>query len=127
MVASPSRVSATTGGLLILKNRPKDPSPPMTRRRNPTLAPEPRLAVLGSSLWRDELNGGARELRAATWRSFERLLHGSRRLIVRSLAIAVGQSLLLVPIAFLVRRAFDVTIPAGDNGELILIGSAILG
>jgi ATP-binding cassette, subfamily B, bacterial len=66
-------------------------------------------------------------LRAATWRSFERLLHGSRSLIVRSLAIAVGQSLLLVPIAFLVRRAFDVTIPAGDNGELILIGSAILG
>jgi ATP-binding cassette, subfamily B, bacterial len=47
-------------------------------------------------------------------------------LIAHSLAIAVGQSLLLIPIAFLVRRAFDVTIPAGDKADLILIGAAIL-
>jgi ATP-binding cassette, subfamily B, bacterial len=66
-------------------------------------------------------------LRLAAWRSFVRLLQGSHRLIAHSLAIAVGQSLLLIPIAFLVRRAFDVTIPAGDNEELVVMGAAILG
>ncbi len=62
----------------------------------------------------------------AAWRSFARLLGGSRRLIVISLVIAVGQSLLLIPIAFLVQRAFDVTIPDGDTSGLILLGAAIL-
>src|SRR4051794_22796653 len=69
---------------------------------------------------------GQRESRVAAWRSFGRLLQGSRRLIAHSLAIAIGQSLLLIPIAFLVRQAFDVTIPAGDKTDLILIGAAIL-
>jgi ATP-binding cassette, subfamily B, bacterial len=66
-------------------------------------------------------------LNFAAWRSFARLLQGTRRLIVLSLVIAIGQSLLLIPIAFLVRRAFDVTIPGGDTSGLILMGAAILG
>jgi ATP-binding cassette subfamily B protein len=47
-------------------------------------------------------------------------------LIALSLAIAVCQAVLLIPIAFLVRRAFDVTIPDGDTSGLILLGAAIL-
>jgi ATP-binding cassette subfamily B protein len=66
-------------------------------------------------------------LNVAAWRSFARLLQGTRRLIGISLALAVGQALLLIPIAFLVRGAFDNTIPDGDNGKLILMGAAILG
>jgi ATP-binding cassette subfamily B protein len=66
-------------------------------------------------------------LNLAAWRSFARLLQGTRRLIALSLVIAVGQTLLLIPIAFLVRRAFDVTIPAGDTSQLILMGAGILG
>jgi ABC-type multidrug transport system fused ATPase/permease subunit len=38
---------------------------------------------------------------------------------------ASGQSLLVLPVLALVRRAFDVSIPAGDVGGLILIGAAI--
>jgi ATP-binding cassette subfamily B protein len=61
-----------------------------------------------------------------TWGSFARLFDGSRRLVFASLGISILQSLLLVPIAFLVRRAFDVSIPDGDTSGVILIGAAIL-
>jgi ATP-binding cassette subfamily B protein len=61
-----------------------------------------------------------------TWDSFARLFQGSRRLVFASLGISILQSLLLVPIAFLVRRAFDVSIPDGDTTGVILIGVAIL-
>jgi ATP-binding cassette subfamily B protein len=61
-----------------------------------------------------------------TWGSFARLFDGSRRLVFASLGISILQSLLLVPIAFLVRRAFDVSIPDGDTQGVILIGVAIL-
>jgi ATP-binding cassette, subfamily B, bacterial len=61
-----------------------------------------------------------------TWGAFARLFDGSRRLVFASLGISIVQSLLLVPIAFLVRRAFDVSIPDGDTSGVILIGVAIL-
>jgi len=61
-----------------------------------------------------------------TWRSLVRLFDGSHRLVLGSLGISVLQSVLLVPIAFLVRRAFDVSIPDGDTSGVILIGVAIL-
>jgi len=61
------------------------------------------------------------------WRAFSRLIEGSGRLATLSLALSVAQSLALIPIALLVRRLFDETIPADDVGELILIGAAILG
>jgi ATP-binding cassette, subfamily B, bacterial len=61
-----------------------------------------------------------------TWRSLTRLFEGSRRLVLASLGISILQSLLLVPIAFLVRRAFDDSIPDGDTSAVILIGVAIL-
>jgi ATP-binding cassette, subfamily B, bacterial len=61
-----------------------------------------------------------------SWRSLGRLLEGSRRLVAASVAISISRSLLLVPIAFLVRHAFNVTIPAGDSVGLAWTGALIL-
>ena len=61
------------------------------------------------------------------WRAFSRLIEGSGWLAAWSLAISVAQAIALVPIALLVRRAFDDAIPAEDVGELIRIGLLILG
>src|SRR4051812_18985224 len=63
----------------------------------------------------------------AAWRDYARLLGGNRKLLALSIATAVAQSLMLVPIGLLVRRAFDQSIPNDDTTELVLIGVAILG
>ncbi len=60
------------------------------------------------------------------WRAFSRLIDGSGRLAALSLALSVAQSVTLIPIALLVRRAFDDAIPSNDTGELLLIGGLIL-
>ncbi len=43
------------------------------------------------------------------------------------LGLSVAQSLALVPIALLVRTAFDDAIPSGDSDRLIALGAGILG
>jgi len=43
------------------------------------------------------------------------------------LGLSVAQALALVPIALLVRSAFDDAIPSGDSGQLIALGAGILG
>jgi ABC-type bacteriocin/lantibiotic exporter with double-glycine peptidase domain len=63
----------------------------------------------------------------AIWRAFSRLVEGSRHLAVVSLASSVLQSVVLIPIALLVRHAFDDSIPKGQTGELVLIGAGVLG
>ena len=60
------------------------------------------------------------------WREYARLLGGNPRLLMLSIATAVAQSLMLVPIGLLVQRAFDESIPNDDIGELVLIGVVIL-
>src|SRR4051794_20976071 len=60
------------------------------------------------------------------WRQYARLLQGSRAGVLLSLGLSLLQSLLLIPIALLVRQAFNEAIPKQDNGQLILIGVAIL-
>jgi ABC-type multidrug transport system fused ATPase/permease subunit len=62
----------------------------------------------------------------ANWRTVVSLIEGSRRQVAASIAISVVQSSLLVPIAFLIRRAFDVTIPDHDSSGLLLIGAATM-
>jgi ABC-type bacteriocin/lantibiotic exporter with double-glycine peptidase domain len=62
----------------------------------------------------------------SVWRAFSRLVSGSGRLAAWSLVLSVAQSLALIPIALLVRHAFDQAIPADDVDELLLIGAAIL-
>jgi ABC-type multidrug transport system fused ATPase/permease subunit len=59
-------------------------------------------------------------------RALRRLLEGSGRLVAASLALSLAQSALLVPIAFLIRHAFDETIPSGDSEDLIWIGAGVL-
>jgi ATP-binding cassette subfamily B protein len=60
------------------------------------------------------------------WAVFSRLVAGSGRLAGWSMALSVATSAALIPIALLVRTAFDDAIPDGDSGRLILIGAAIL-
>jgi ATP-binding cassette subfamily B protein len=61
------------------------------------------------------------------WRAFSRLIDGSGHLATLGLALSVAQALALVPIALLVRAAFDDAIPSGNSGELIAQGAGILG
>ncbi len=54
--------------------------------------------------------------------SYLRLYRGSSRLVAMAIAAGIAQSLVLVPIIFVVRYAFDVLIPAGDLSTLVLVG-----
>jgi len=60
-------------------------------------------------------------------RAVSRLLGGTKRVALASVAISAAQSVLLIPIALLVRRAFNETIPNGDSGSLVWIGVAVVG
>ena len=51
----------------------------------------------------------------------------SRRLAAWSFGLSILQSLALIPIALLVRQAFDEAIPNEDKGQLLLLALAILG
>ncbi len=62
-----------------------------------------------------------------TWRAFSRLIDGSGHMAAWGLGLSVAQALALVPIAFLVRSAFDDAIPSDDSGQLIALGAGILG
>src|SRR3954452_19605575 len=68
----------------------------------------------------------ARPAELTRLRELTGLLRGSRRLIWVSVALAVLQSALLVPVALLVRYAFDTLIPADRTGRLVLPGVAAL-
>jgi ATP-binding cassette subfamily B protein len=60
------------------------------------------------------------------WRTFSRLIDGSAHLAALGLGLSVAQALALVPIALLVRAAFDDAIPSGNSGQLIALGAGIL-
>jgi ATP-binding cassette subfamily B protein len=61
------------------------------------------------------------------WRAFSRLIDGSGRLAAFGLGLSVAQAIALVPIALLVRTAFDDAIPSGNSSRLIALGAGILG
>ncbi len=61
-----------------------------------------------------------------TWLLFARLFADSKHLLLVSLVLSLAQSLVLVPIALLVRHAFDVILPAGDRLELAWIAALML-
>lgn len=61
------------------------------------------------------------------WRAFSRLIDGSGHLAALGLGLSVTQALALVPIALLVRTAFDDAIPSGNSSQLIALGAGILG
>lgn len=60
------------------------------------------------------------------WKYFFRLYKGEYRTLIFTIFLSIGQSLLVLPIAFLVRRAFDEVIPSGNLEFLLLIGGGIL-
>ena len=64
--------------------------------------------------------------RNTPWRMYLELFDGSRRQLALTLVIAVGQALLLVPIAKLVQHAFDHQIPHRQAGAVALTGLIIL-
>lgn len=61
------------------------------------------------------------------WSAFSRLIDGSGHLAALGLSLSVAQALALVPIALLVRTAFDDAIPSGNSSQLIALGAGILG
>jgi len=62
----------------------------------------------------------------AAWRYFGSCYRGKLRVLLFYAAVATGQSLLVLPVLLLIRRAFDVVIPQRQVSSLILIGVAIL-
>ena len=60
------------------------------------------------------------------WRYYCRFYSGSYRALLMSSVISMGQSVVLLPIALLVRHAFDVAIPAGNFSGLAWNGVAII-
>jgi len=72
------------------------------------------------------LNGGKGVMNLNAWRYYASLYKRLYRPLILSLVFSIGQSLLVLPIAFLVRHAFDVVIPAGDLHRIVLIGATIL-
>jgi len=59
-------------------------------------------------------------------RYYARFYRSSCATLVLDVLISVGRSLLILPVAFLVRYSFDTIIPAGDFGRLMLCGFGIL-
>src|SRR5437016_2493497 len=67
-----------------------------------------------------------RAINVPMWREYARFYRGSGRALISTVLVSVGQSLLVLPIAMLVRYAFDYVIPNRDSGLLLLIGTSIL-
>ena len=63
---------------------------------------------------------------AGSWREYLRLYRGSLRDVALSVLGSAGQSLLLIPVALLVRHAFDRAVPAGDVAALGWIALGIV-
>ncbi len=59
-------------------------------------------------------------------RKLERLMRGSHRTAWASIGVATLQALVLIPIALLIRHAFDDSIPNREGGEILLIGAVTL-
>lgn len=62
----------------------------------------------------------------ATARALLRLMPSSPRWLALSIALAIGQAALLIPVGLLLERAFDDAIPDRDVDSLVLIGGLLL-
>jgi ABC-type multidrug transport system fused ATPase/permease subunit len=63
---------------------------------------------------------------APAWRFFASYFRGRLSILLGYAAVATAQSLLVLPVLFLIRYAFDTVIPHRDAGRLVLIGVGIL-
>jgi len=66
-------------------------------------------------------------MNVSAWRYYIQFYKDSYHLLLLSIVASIGQSVLLFPIALLVRYVFDVIIPTSNYSRLVLIGVAILG
>lgn len=62
----------------------------------------------------------------AAWKYYSRFYRGSFRTLSLCLVVSIGQSLIVLPIALLVRHVFDDLIPAGSFYRLTYTGIAIV-
>ena len=62
----------------------------------------------------------------AAWKYYISFYKGLHRNLLLSIVLSLSQLLLVMPVAFLVRRTFDQIIPSGDAGRLILVGMSTL-
>lgn len=60
------------------------------------------------------------------WRHYLTYYRGMELRLAASVVLAAGQALFILPLAFLVRYAFDTLIPAREFGGLVLVGVGIL-
>lgn len=60
------------------------------------------------------------------WRHYRNYYRGHEQRLAASIFLATAQALFILPLAFLVRYAFDTVIPGGQIGGLVLVGLAIL-
>ena len=61
------------------------------------------------------------------WRFYARFYRGTAGRLAVAIVAAVLQSLLILPIGLLVKRAFDVDIPSKNGTGLAILGFAVLG
>src|SRR5436190_10803095 len=61
-----------------------------------------------------------------SWLRLARLFDNSGRVLALSLAVAVGQAAMLLPIVLLVRHVFDTEIPDRDTTGILLTGVLLL-
>jgi ABC-type bacteriocin/lantibiotic exporter with double-glycine peptidase domain len=60
------------------------------------------------------------------WRYYGQFYQGSYKIVPLSVASGIGQSLVLLPIAFLVTRVFDHVLPARDFQALVMMALLML-
>ena len=65
-------------------------------------------------------------MKLAAWRFYARFYRGALPALAASVCLSALQSLVVLPIAYLVRDAFDHLIPSGDMTALFVIGVVIL-
>ena len=63
----------------------------------------------------------------SAWVRLLRLIGDSRRYLILAVVLGVAQSALLAIVAYLVRHLFDVSIPDGDQRQILLIALAVMG
>jgi ABC-type multidrug transport system fused ATPase/permease subunit len=61
------------------------------------------------------------------WRGFWRLFAGSRRTIAVSVVLSLAQSLVLLPVALIVKRVFDTLVPEKDMSAIVWSGALVFG
>lgn len=72
------------------------------------------------------LGDGFVMMNSSAWRYYLRFYRASARPLAWCVTLAVAQSLLVLPVAFLLRRVFDKVIPAGNFRQLAAAGVGLL-